>query len=74
MSENTDGPYAACTIVVLDQNNNYDNLISLPIRDHNDFHTLGDILANKEDIIDTEVNLLCLVILSKLKFSLKKFR
>ena len=61
VNENTDDPNAPCPIIVLEQNDSYDYLISVPIRDHNDFYTLGDILANKPDLIDAEVNLQCLV-------------
>lgn len=50
------------TIEVLHNNENYDHLFTIPIRDHNDYFTLEDInLAANNNLINKDINLLFLI-------------
>ena len=49
------------TIEVLNNNAEYDHLLTIPIRDHNDYFTLEDVFLSNANLIDKDINLLFLI-------------
>lgn len=49
------------SVELLENNDKYDRFITVPIREHNDYFTLGDVCIKKTDTVDKELNLLFLI-------------
>ena len=39
----------------------FDDLVSVPIREHNDYYTFEDIFISDQDIIERDVNICCII-------------